>query len=64
MQAQHEEVKDKAVELHDEGGELKASDESVRVGVVHVLFNSERASQTKVAEHVRNGNDRTNYRTL
>ena len=36
-EAQHEQVQDEAVVLHDEAGELEAADEAVRVGVRHVL---------------------------
>ena len=48
VQAQHQEVEDQAVELHDEGGKLQATDDAVRVGVVHVLH---RETVTKEMEH-------------
>jgi len=36
-QAQHEQVEDEAVVLEDEGRELQAANQAVRVGVIHVL---------------------------
>ena len=36
-QTQHQQVQDHAVVLEDEGSELQALDQTVRVGVVHVL---------------------------
>ena len=37
VETQHQQIQHQAVELYDERGELKTADDSVRVGVVHVL---------------------------
>lgn len=37
MQTEHEKVENQAVVLDDERSELQASDDAVRVGVIHVL---------------------------
>lgn len=37
LQAQHQQVQNQTVVLHDEGGKLQATDYSIAVGVVHVL---------------------------
>lgn len=37
VEPQHQQVHDQAVVLHDERGKLQTTDDTVRVGVVHVL---------------------------
>lgn len=36
-QSQHEQVQHQAIVLHDEGGKLQAPDQSIGIGVSHVL---------------------------
>ena len=38
LQPQHQQIQHQPVVLHDEGGKLQASDNAIRVGVVHVLW--------------------------